>query len=236
MLNLRITISDLRFENLFSQFAKCPLQKIVNRKSEIVNHNVCPETMNLTLSAFQYTLALACILLLAGSALAFAQSSSAPEAAAAAPQDAKTPAKPDSPRIPRPNMADESALQQTAFSQAVADALLPRLAQGMQRHSLSQTQSVFQASRLESNFGQRIEAAFNYYDSFHLYYKTIQVSGEGADGTIVADFDLKSRPQQADLAPHRQHARLRLEVERGVAAPAHPLHVDPPGASSFFFS
>src|SRR5260370_16263678 len=148
MLNLRITISDLRFENLFSQFAKCPLQKIVNRKSEIVNHKVFPETMKLTLNAFQYTLALACILLLAGSALVFAQSSSAPEAAAAAPQDAKTPAKPDSPKIPRPNMADESTQQPTAFNHAVADALLRRLAQGMQGHSLSRTPSVFQASRL----------------------------------------------------------------------------------------
>src|SRR5260370_25395279 len=127
MLNLRITISDLRFENLFSQFAKCPLQKIVNRKSEIVNHKVFPETMKLTLNAFQYTLALACILLLAGSALAFAQSSSAPEAAAAAPQDAKTPAQPDSPRIPRHNMADETALQQQDFRHAGCDPILRRL-------------------------------------------------------------------------------------------------------------
>jgi len=193
------------------------------------------ETMKLTLNAFQYTLALACILLLASSALVFAQSSSAPEAAAAAPQDAKTPAKQDSPKIPRPNMADESALQQTAFSQAVADALLRRLAQGMQGHSLSQTQSVFQASRLDSNFGQRMEAAFNYYDSFHLYYKTIQVSGEGERGTIVADFDLESRPHQADLAPHRQHARLRLEVERGAAVRGNPWHVVAMDPNRFFF-
>ncbi len=189
--------------------------------------------MKLTLNAFQYTLALACILLPASSALVFAQSSSAP--AAAAPQDAKTPAKQDSPKIPRPNMADESALQQTAFSQAVADALLRRLAQGMQGHSLSQTQSVFQASRLDSNFGQRMEAAFNYYDSFHLYYKTIQVSGEREHGTIVADFDLESRPQQADLAPPRQHARLRLEVERGVAVRGNPWHVVAMDPNRFFF-
>ena len=135
-------------------------------------------------------------------------------------KDAKPPAQPAAPqsaepKILRPNMSDESALQQTTFSQAVADALLRRLGQGMQGHSLPQTRSVFSPVLLNSGMDARIAAAFDHYESFYVYYKTVEVTGEGEQkGIIVADFDLESRPQQTDLAPRRQHARLRLEVER----------------------
>jgi hypothetical protein len=155
------------------------------------------------------------VLLLVASALALGQSTPAPApdtAPAAPPQGSKAPGIQ---KIQHPNMADESALQQTTFSQAVADTMLRRLIQGMQGHNLPQTQSMFLESRFDSGFEDRMVAAFNYYDSFHLYYKTIQLSGEGEQkGTIVADFDLESRPLQIDLVPHRQHARLHLEIER----------------------
>jgi hypothetical protein len=180
------------------------------------------------------------VLLCASALLLVAQSTPAPDAAAPAPQDAAQPAKtPEAPankKIPRPNMADESALQQTAFSQAVADALLRRLAQGMQGHNLPQTESIFLASRLDPNFEQHMEAAFNYYDSFHLYYKTIQISGDGEPkGIIVADFDLESRPQQMESKIRRQHARLRLEVERGASVRGNPWHVVAMDPDRFFF-
>ncbi|SRR5260370_892698 len=153
------------------------------------------------------------VLLLVASALVLGQSTPAPDTAPATP--AQGTKAPSIQKIPRPNMADESALQQSTFSPAVADAMLRRLIQGMQGHNLPQTQSMFLESRFDSGFEDRMVAAFNYYDSFHLYYKTIQLTGEGEQkGTIVADFDLESRPQQTDLVPHRQHARLHLEVER----------------------
>ncbi|HZR29639.1 MAG TPA: hypothetical protein VFA71_12750 [Terriglobales bacterium] len=178
---------------------------------------------------------LACIFLLAGSALV-AQSTPAPDAAAPAPQDAKPAEKPGTPKIPRPNMGDESALQQPTFSQAVADALLRRLVHGMQGHNLPQTKSMFLAERLDPNFEQHMEAAFNYYDSFHLYYKIIQVSGEGEPkGSILADFDLESRPQQLEQATHRQHARLRLEVERVSSAYGNPWRIVAMDPEHFFF-
>jgi hypothetical protein len=161
-------------------------------------------------------------------------------AQSASAQDAKD-AKPESqgiePRIPRPNMSDESALQQTAFSQAVADALLRRLAHGLQGHSLPQTLSMFAPALLDSGLGTRVHAAFSYYESFHIYYKTVQVTGDGEQkGTIIADFDLESRPQQADLASRREHARMRFEIERIPSARGNPWRIVAMDPDRFFFA
>ena len=170
----------------------------------------------------------ACVLLMAASL--FAQTNPVQNT-----QDTKD-SKAQSPKIPRPNMSDESALQQTAFSQAVADALLRRLAHGMQGHGLPQTVSVFSPALLDSGLDARMEAAFSHYESFHIYYKTLEVTGEGEQkGTIVADFDLESRPHEADLAPRRQHARLRLEVERITSARGNPWRIAAMDPDHFFF-
>ncbi len=184
--------------------------------------------MKSVLGAFKFILAMACILLIAGSPLVLAQDNSA------APPPQQT--KPETPKPPRPNPADESALQQTAFSQAVADALLRRLAEDLRGHSRSLTRSDFDVSRLGPSFEQHMDAAFTYYDSFHLYYKIIQITGDGEPkGIIVADFDLESRPQQSDLNPRRQHARLRLEIERGAAIRGNRWHIVAMDPDRFFF-
>lgn len=181
--------------------------------------------MKPTLNAIQFIFALACILLLAGSSPVLGQDSPAPQQA-----------KPEAPKPPRPNVADDSALQQTTFNQAVADALMRRLVESLRGHNLSLTRSVFDASRLAPNFDQHMEAAFNYSESFHLYYKIIQITGEGEPkGTVIADFDLESRPQQADLQPRRRHARLRLEVERGAVVRGNPWHIVAMDPDRFFF-
>jgi hypothetical protein len=133
-------------------------------------------------------------------------------------------------------MADESALQQPTFNHAVADALLRRLAESLRGHSRSLTSSNFDALRLGPYFEQHMEAAFSYYESFHLYYKIIQITGEGeAKGTIVVDFDLESRPVQSNVNPRRQHARLRLDIERGEAVRGNPWHIVAMDPSNFFF-
>jgi hypothetical protein len=183
--------------------------------------------MKSTLNMSKFALALACILLIAA-VLSFAQDNSAPAPAQQA--------KPETPKIPRPDVADESALQQTTFSRAVADAFLRRLAENLRGHSRSLTASDFDADRLGPYFEQHMDAAFNYYESFHLYYKIIQITGDGeAKGTIIVDFDLESRPLQSDLNPRRQHARLRLEIERGAPARGNAWHIVAMDPSNFFF-
>lgn len=161
----------------------------------------------------------ACMLLIA--VCVSAQNPPAPDTRDAQPQPQTT-----EPRIPRPNMSDQSALQQTAFSDAVADALLRRLSHGMKGHSLPETLSVFAPALLDSGLDAHIHAAFDYYESFHVYYKIVQVTGERQqEGTIIADFDLESRPRQPDLGARRQHARLRLEVERIPSAHGNPWRI-----------
>jgi hypothetical protein len=178
-------------------------------------------------NVIKFVLAMASILLLAAS-LALAQDNSA------APPSQQ--AKPETPKIPRPDMADESALQQTTFNRAVADALLRRLAENLRGHSRSLTASDFDSARLGPYFEQHMDAAFTYYESFHLYYKIIQITGDGeAKGTIIADFDLESRPVQSDLNPRRQHARLRLEIERGTPVRGNAWHIVAMDPSNFFF-
>jgi hypothetical protein len=133
-------------------------------------------------------------------------------------------------------MADESALQQTVFSRAVADALLRRLAENLRGHSRSLTGSDFDTVRLGPYFEQHMDAAFNYYESFHLYYKIIQITGDGeTKGSVVADFDLESRPLQSDLNPRRQHARLRLDIERGAPVRGNSWHIVAMDPEHFFF-
>jgi hypothetical protein len=176
----------------------------------------------------KFVFAMASLLPIAGSSLMLAQDNPAPPPSQQA--------KPETPKIPRPDMADESALQQTTFSRAVADALLRRLAENLRGHSRSLTASDFDTARLGPYFEQHMDAAFTYYESFHLYYKIIQLTGDGeAKGTIVADFDLESRPVQSDLNPRRQHARLRLEIERGTPVRGNAWHIVAMDPSNFFF-
>src|SRR5260370_35509043 len=99
-------------------------------------------------------------LLLVAANLVLGQSRPAPDTAPATP--AQGTKAPSIQKIPRPNMADESALQQSTFSPAVSDAMLRRLIQGMQGHTLPQTQSMVLGARFDSPFENSMVAAFNY--------------------------------------------------------------------------
>src|SRR5260370_13833018 len=69
------------------------------------------------------------VLLLVASALVLGQSTPAPDTAPATP--AQGTKAPSIQKIPRPNMADESALQHSTFSPAVAHCMLRRLIPGI---------------------------------------------------------------------------------------------------------
>src|SRR5260370_21983825 len=101
------------------------------------------------------------VLLLVAATLFLGQSTPAPDTAPATP--AQGTKAPSIQKIPRPNMADESALQQSTFSPAAADAMLRPLIQGMQGHNLPPTQSMFRKSPFDSGFAARLLAAFTYY-------------------------------------------------------------------------
>lgn len=137
---------------------------------------------------------------------------------------------------PKPPLQSEQALQSPVFNQQVADAVLERLGAGLRGHNLEETRSVFAMARFNPAFDGRMRGAFDYYESFHLYYHAQQVSAEGDRGVVVADFDLESIPNQSELLPQRRHARLRMELERVPSPTGNSWRIVAYNPDRFFFN
>ena len=114
---------------------------------------------------------------------------------------------------PRPSSRDTAAaLRSAEFSPQVAEAVLARLSDAMQAHSLPQTKSLFDAANFSPGFFDRMTAAFDHYESFRLYYHLESADSEKA--TVTADFRLESAPRQSDETPKRRESTLTLTVAR----------------------
>ena len=114
---------------------------------------------------------------------------------------------------PRPSPRDTAAaLRSAEFSPQVAEAVLARLADAMQAHSLPQTKSLFDAAHFAAGFFDRMTAAFDHYESFRLYYHLESADPEKA--TVTADFRLESAPRQSDETPKRRESTLTLTLAR----------------------
>src|SRR5438105_14766365 len=114
---------------------------------------------------------------------------------------------------PRPSSRDTAtALRSVEFSPQVAEAVLARLADALQAHSLPQTKSLFDAAHFSPGFFDRMAAAFDHYESFRLYYHLESADSEKA--TVTADFRLESAPRQSDETPKRRESTLTLTLAR----------------------
>ena len=114
---------------------------------------------------------------------------------------------------PRPSSRDTAtALRSVEFSPQVAEAVLARLADALQAHSLPQTKSLFDAAHFSPSFFDRMTAAFDHYESFRLYYHLESTDSEKA--TVTADFRLESAPRQSDETPKRRESTLTLTLAR----------------------
>src|SRR2546430_16790477 len=135
---------------------------------------------------------------------------------------------------PRPSSRDTAAaLRSAEFSPQVAEAVLARLADAMQAHSLPRTKSLFDAAHLAPGFFDRMTAAFDHYESFRLYYHLESADSEKA--TVTADFRLESAPRQSDETPKRRESTLTLTLARvpqGRSMEWKIVSLDPP---SFLF-
>jgi hypothetical protein len=109
-------------------------------------------------------------------------------------------------------------LRSKEFTPALSDAILRKLADGLQSHSLSGTKSLFALDHFDPDFEGRMCSAFDQNESFRLYYHVNQASGEATHGEVTADFDIEYDPRQEGEAPTRKHAELRLQVELLPAA------------------
>ena len=113
----------------------------------------------------------------------------------------------------RPSSRDTAAaLRSAEFSSPVAEAVLARLSDAMQAHSLPQTKSLFDAAHFAPGFFDRMTAAFDHYESFRLYYHLASADPEKA--TVTADFRLESAPRQSDETPKRRESTLTLTFAR----------------------
>ena len=114
---------------------------------------------------------------------------------------------------PRPSSRETTAaLRSAEFSPQVAEAVLARLSDAMQAHSLPQTKSLFDAAHFSPGFFDRMTAAFDHYESFRLYYHLESADSEKA--TVTADFRLESAPRQSDETPKRRESTLTLTLAR----------------------
>jgi len=139
--------------------------------------------------------------------------------ASTAPAPAQTPAAESAGSGPLNTQPDNAALLRSKeFTPALSGAILRKLADGLQGHSLSGTKSLFAMDHFDPDFEGRMRSTFDQYERFRLYYHVNQASGEATQGEVTADFDIEYDPRQEGQAPMRKHAELRLQVELLPAA------------------
>jgi hypothetical protein len=104
-----------------------------------------------------------------------------------------------------------------AFSDAVAQSLMEKLADGLEGYSDRFMLSAFDDNKMEGlvNFQQHVVGLFRRCDSFRVHFRIMQTSTEGSKGIAVVDFEMEETPRSADERPVRKRDQLRFEMERG---------------------
>jgi hypothetical protein len=108
----------------------------------------------------------------------------------------------------------KQALTSPDFTPQVAQALLERLAYGLETHNASKTRSVFDPTFFDSQFFNRLNAAFDHFESFRVYYHVDAINFEDGKGDFTADFRLEAAPRESSLTPRRANTTLRFTSAR----------------------
>lgn len=119
------------------------------------------------------------------------------------------------------------ALTSQDFTAQVVQAILERLTDGLETHNASKTRSVFDSDSFDSQFFNRMNAAFDYFESFDVYYHVDSISFENVKGDVTADFRLERVPRGSGLTPRRNNTTLHLTLAR-TGSEWHIVGVDPP--------
>ena len=106
-------------------------------------------------------------------------------------------------------------LQALTFDEDLANAVMSRLRDGLEGHSQRLMLSAFDADNMKEypTFENQIEAFFNHYLRFRVYFRILQAAAENEKGTILAEVEMEALPG-ADTPPVRKHDQLHIEVER----------------------
>jgi len=103
------------------------------------------------------------------------------------------------------------------FSTAVANSVLNDLRDGLEGHTQRLMLSAFDADKMDGylQFEDQIEAFFNKYTSFNVYFRIAQSSTDGPKGIVLVDIQLEEIPRGNASPPIRKNGQMRFELERG---------------------
>jgi len=165
---------------------------------------------------------LACVVL-AGSFSVLAQTSG-PSSAPQNPNESSTPQQPDQDQSKdkkkkkdKKDKGSQDVMNTEVFSTAVANNVLNDLRDGLEGHTQRLMLSAFDADKMDGylQFEDQIEAFFNKYGSFNVYFRIAQSSTEGPKGIVLVDIQLEEIPRGATAPPVRKSGQMRFELERG---------------------
>jgi len=111
----------------------------------------------------------------------------------------------------------QDVLNTEVFSTAVANSVLNDLRDGLEGHTRRLMLSAFDADKMDGylQFEDQIEAFFNRYESFRVYFRIVQSATEGPKGVVLVDIQLEEIPRGATAPPVRKSGQMRFELERG---------------------
>ena len=129
------------------------------------------------------------------------------------PQQQPTPEKK---KKDKKDKGSQDVMNAEVFSTAVANSVLNDLRDGLEGHTQRLMLSAFDADKMDGylEFEDQIEAFFNKYIAFTVWFKIAQTSIDGPKGIVLVDIQLEENPRGA-APPVRKNGQMRFELERG---------------------
>lgn len=111
----------------------------------------------------------------------------------------------------------QDGLNTAVFSTTVASNVLNGLRDGLEGHTPRRMLSAFDADKMDGylEFEDQIQALFNRYESFRVYFRIVQSATDGPKGIVLLEIQLEEIPRGATSPPGRKNGQMRFELERG---------------------
>lgn len=161
------------------------------------------------------------ILLLAGWGFAHAQSSGSSQkpddSSGQQQQQQPDQSKDKKKKKDKKDKGSQDVVNTEVFSTAVANNVLNDLRDGLEGHTQRLMLSAFDADKMDGylQFEDQIEAFFNKYSTFTVYFRIAQTATDGPKGIALVDVQLEEIPRGSASPPVRKNGQLRFELERG---------------------
>jgi len=103
------------------------------------------------------------------------------------------------------------------FSSAVANSVLGDIRDGLEGHTQRLMLSAFDGDKMDGylQFEDQIEAFFNKYSTFSVFFRIAQTATDGPKGIALVDIQLEEIPHGSASPPIRKNGQIRFELERG---------------------